>query len=198
MIVFAAGAAFNIGFAFLLACVIWIIGQPAATGFTSTTIAEIAPTLKNAAGQEVVSPAVKAGLKPGDVILMVDREPVATFADIVEHLALSSGWTRQGERETIFTVRRGKEQLEVSILPILSGDESVRKVGFSTVAKLLVGRITPGSPADVAGIKLNDLITAVNETTTLTYPQLTEALKAAIGRPLTISVLEPIPPSNSR
>ncbi|MEN9632330.1 MAG: hypothetical protein RL077_734 [Verrucomicrobiota bacterium] len=189
MIVFAAGAAFNIGFAFLLACVIWIIGQPAATGFTSTTIAEIAPTLKNAAGQEVVSPAVKAGLKPGDVILMVDREPVATFADIVEHLALSSGWTRQGERETIFTVRRGKEQLEVSILPILSGDESVRKVGFSTVAKLLVGRITPGSPADVAGIKLNDLITAVNETTTLTYPQLTEALKAAIGRPLTISVL---------
>ena len=106
MIVFVAGAVFNILFAFLLACVVWVIGQPSATGFTSTTIAEIAPTIKDSSNKDVVSPAVKAGLKPGDVILKVDGDAVESFADIVEHLALSSGWTKQGERQTIFTIRR--------------------------------------------------------------------------------------------
>ena len=40
------------------------------------------------------------------------------------------------------------EEMKISIQPILSGDENERKVGFSTVAKLIVGRVTPGSPAD--------------------------------------------------
>ncbi len=189
MIVFAAGAAFNVLFAFLLACIVWIIGQPAATGFTSTTIAEISPTIKDASGKDVVSPAVKAGLKSGDIIIKVDGDEVATFADIVEHLALSSGWNKQGERQTVFTIKRGKETLEVPILPILSGDENVRKVGFSTVAKLLVGRVTPGSAAEKAGLRPDDLITAINGTATLTYPQLAEALKSGQGTPVQITVL---------
>ncbi|MSU48640.1 MAG: RIP metalloprotease RseP [Opitutus sp.] len=189
MIVFVAGATFNVLFAFLLACIVWIIGQPAATGFTSTTIAEISPTIKDASGAEVVSPAMKAGLRPGDVIVKVDGDPVATFADIVEHLALSSGWTRQGERQTVFTLKRGPELIDVSIQPILSGDENIRKVGFSTVAKLHVGRVNPGSAAEKAGLRPDDLITAVNGTATLTYPQLAEALKNGIGKPIQISVL---------
>ena len=188
MIVFVAGAVFNVLFAFLLACVVWIIGQPTATGFTSTTIAEISPTIKDGSGKDVVSPAVKAGLQPGDVIIMVDREPVATFAEIVEHLALSSGWNKAGERQTLFTVRRGTTDLEVPIQPILSGDENVRKVGFSTVATLLVGRIAPGSPADRAGLQTDDRISAVAGKTILTYPQLADALRAGMGRRIEITV----------
>ena len=189
MIIFVAGAVFNILFAFLLACVVWIIGQPAPTGFTSTTIAEIAPTIKDGSGKDVVSPAVKAGLKPGDVILKVDGEPVETFADIVEHLALSSGWTKQGERQTIFTLRRDGQLLEVPIQPVISGEENVRKVGFSTVAKLLVGRAAPGSPAEKAGLQAEDQITAVNGTPVLTYPQLSDALRNNLGKPIDVTVL---------
>lgn len=33
MIVFVAGATFNILFAFFLACIVWVVGQPAASGF---------------------------------------------------------------------------------------------------------------------------------------------------------------------
>lgn len=196
MIVFVAGAAFNILFAFLLACIVWVIGQPTATGFTSTTIAEISPTLKDSNDRDVVSPAVKAGLKSGDIILKVDGEPVSTFADIVEHLALSSGWTKQGERQTVFTIRRGTELLDVPIQPILSGDENMRKVGFSTVARLLVGRVTPGSPAGKAGLQPEDVITAVNGTPTLTYPQLAEALKNNLGKPTQLTVLRGNAPVN--
>jgi regulator of sigma E protease len=188
MIVFVAGAAFNILFAFLLACVVWIIGQPAATGFTSTTIAEISPTIKDGSGREVVSPAVKAGLKSGDQIINVDGEPVETFADIVEHLALSSGWNKEGGRQTIFTIRRDGQLIDVPIEPVISGDENVRKVGFSTVAKLLVGRVAPGSPAEKAGLLPEDRITALDGTPILTYPQLSEALRSSIGKSLAVTV----------
>jgi len=189
MIVFVAGATFNVLFAFVLACIVWVIGQPVSTGFTSTTIAEIAPTIKDASGKDVVSPAVKAGLKPGDVIVMVDGEPVATFADIVEELALSSGWTKQGERQTLFTIRRGNGVIEVPVQPILSGDENVRKVGFSTVATLLVAYVAPKSPAEKAGFRIDDQITAVAGTAILTRPQLSEVLKNAQGKTVDVTVV---------
>jgi regulator of sigma E protease len=188
MIVFVAGATFNILFAFFLACIVWVIGQPAPSGFTSTTVAEISPTIKDASGREVVSPAVKAGLKPGDVIVKVDGEPVATFADVVEHLALSSGWNKQGERLTIFTLRRDGELIDVPIEPILSGDENVRRVGFSTVAKLFVGTPTPGSPAAKAGLLPDDQIKAVNGSPTLTPHQLFDAFRKGLGKPMQITV----------
>jgi regulator of sigma E protease len=188
MIVFVAGATFNVLFAFLLACIVWVIGQPAATGFTSTTVAEIAPTIKDGSGKDVVSPAVKAGLKPGDVILKVDGEPVATFADIVEHLALSSGWTKQGERQTIFTLRRGGALIDVPVEPILSGDENIRRVGFSTVAKLYVGPMTPGSPAAKSGLQPEDQIIAINGTPTLTPTQLFDTFRKGLTKPMQITV----------
>jgi regulator of sigma E protease len=188
MIVFVAGATFNILFAFFLACIVWVIGQPAPSGFTSTTVAEISPTIKDASGREVVSPAVKAGLKPGDVIVKVDGEPVATFADVVEHLALSSGWNKQGERLTIFTLRRDGDLIDVPIEPILSGDENIRRVGFSTVAKLFVGAPTPGSPAAKAGLLPDDQIKAVNGSPTLTPSQLFDAFRKGLGKPMQITV----------
>jgi len=120
--------------------------------------------------------------------VMVDRQPVATFADIVEHLALSSGWNKQGERYTLFTVRRGGELIEIPIEPILSGEENVRKVGFSTVATLLVGRIAAGSPAEKAGLQTDDKITAIDQKPTLTYPQLVEALRSGMGKRVEITV----------
>jgi regulator of sigma E protease len=188
MIIFVAGATFNILFAFVLACIVWVIGQPTPTGFFSTTVAEIAPTLQTADGQDVVSPAAKAGLKSGDRITAVDGRPVTTFADIVELLALSSGWS-EGARQTILTLERGGQTLQVPIEPVLSGDERIRKIGITTVAKLLVGRVGPDSPAEKAGLQLEDQILTVNGQRTLTYPQLADALRGNLGQPMPVTVL---------
>ncbi|PTX90670.1 RIP metalloprotease RseP [Opitutus sp. ER46] len=188
MIVFVAGATFNILFAFALACIVWYIGQPVATGFSSTTVAEIMPTIKTADKQEVVSPAVKAGLKPGDVILAVDGAPVQTFNDIVEHLALSSGWS-DGQRQTVFTVRREGRQVDLPIQPVISGNEKVRMVGFTTVAKLVIGRIAPGTPAAQSGLQLDDRIVAIDQKPVLTLTQLVDALRAPGDKPLELSIL---------
>ena len=189
MIVFVMGAAFNMLFAFALACIVWAIGQPVATGLTSTTVAEISPTLKTTDGKDVPSPAMKAGLRSGDVITAVDGDPVATLGDIQEHLALSSGWDGHGERVTMFTLRRGADTIDVPIKPILSGPEKTRMVGFTTVAKLVVGQVTPDSPAQRAGLRSDDQIVGLNDKPMLSGSQLVDGLRAAPDRPAQLAVL---------
>ncbi len=146
MIVFVAGATFNILFAFLLACIVWIVGQPVTSELTSTTVAEVLEKIENAEGTLVPSPASQAGLKAGDVVIAVDGEPVTTFEDITEHLALSSGWSK-GQRETIFRIKRGDETLNLTLQPVLSGNEKTRKVGFRPARPDRSPRRPASSPA---------------------------------------------------
>ena len=177
MIVFGAGAFFNILFALGLACIVWFVGQP--TEGDSTTVAEVVPTVKNADGKDVPSPAVKAGLRVGDVILEVDGEEVETFSEVRERIALSSGWSKDGERQIVFKVRRGNEVLELPINPVISGREKLRVVGFVAEQKLIVGAIHAGSAVQRAGLQIEDVIVSVNDTAVRTGGQLVTALKAA-------------------
>ncbi len=187
MIVFVAGATFNILFAFLLACIVWIVGQPVTSELTSTTVAEVLEKIENAEGTLVPSPASQAGLKAGDVVIAVDGEPVTTFEDITEHLALSSGWSK-GQRETIFRIKRGDETLNLTLQPVLSGNEKTRKVGFRPARRFVIDTVTPGSIAEKAGFKPSDQIIKVDSTTTFNTPQLREALRAALGKQVSITV----------
>jgi regulator of sigma E protease len=50
MVVFVAGATFNILFAFALACIVWVAGQPTFSELNTTQIGTISPTLKLADG----------------------------------------------------------------------------------------------------------------------------------------------------
>ncbi len=189
MIVFVAGALFNILFAFALACIVWVIGKPVSSPLNSTTIAEVLPVVTNSDGREVPSPASLAKLKSGDVILAVDGQPVETFHQIIERLALSSGWTRSGERETNLTLRRDGKIVETAIQPVIGGPEKTRIIGITTVAKLEIGRITPQSAADKAGLKAGDVIIAVAGKPILTFFQLRTVLRAATGPTLPVTVL---------
>lgn len=182
MLVFVAGATFNVLFAFALACVVWVIGQPVPAEITSTTVAEVLPELRNARGELVRSPASIAGLRVGDVVIAVDGRPVATFDEIRERLALSSGWSKDGNRETIFRVRRGTETVDLALRPILGGDEKIRQVGFRPASKFIIDQVIPGSPAEAAGFKSRDEIVAVEE-----QPR-TEAADNAGGRKVTFTV----------
>lgn len=179
MIVFVAGATFNILFAFALACIVSIIGQPTDGGLESTTVGEVLPTIKTADGREVVSPAIQAGLKAGDVVLAIDGEKVMTFGQIREHLALSSGWTKEGERETVFTVQRGDQSIDLSIRPVIGGREKFRMVGFAPEERLLVGALAANSAATRGGLALDDQIVAVNGATVSSRGQLLTALRAS-------------------
>src|SRR4029079_6471495 len=72
--------------------------------------------------------------------------------------------------------------------PIISGDENIRRVGFSTVAKLYVGPMTPGSPAAKSGLQPEDQIVAINGTPTLTPPQLFDMFRKGLNKPMQVTV----------
>lgn len=187
MIVFVAGATFNLIFAFLLATIVWVIGQPVASEITSTTVAEVLPTLKTAEDKVVPSPASEAGLRVGDVIVAIDGNLVTTFDDIREQLALSSGWNN-GQRQTIFKIRRGTETMDLVMKPVLGGDEKLRQVGFRPATKFIVEQTTPGSEAEKVGFQPNDQIIEIDGKPVLSGMQMNEALRGALGRTVSVVV----------
>ena len=189
MIVFVMGAVFNVLFAFALACIVWIIGQPVATSLSTTTIAEVLPKVKTFENQEVVSPAIKGGLRSGDVVVTVDGASVDSFDDIRERLALGSGWNRNGERETVFGIRRDGQLLNITLKPVLSGPEKMRMVGFAPVTKHIVARVVPGSLGEKAGFKSEDEIVSIGGKIVLSNQQFDEAIRSNLGKSAAVSVL---------
>ena len=84
VIVFAAGAFFNVLFALVLACILWVVKSPSHEGYDSTEIGYVAETIEVEAGVTVPGPAWEAGLRPGDRILSLDGEKVESFDKIVQ------------------------------------------------------------------------------------------------------------------
>ncbi|MBI5690808.1 MAG: site-2 protease family protein [Verrucomicrobia bacterium] len=158
MIVFVAGAAFNVAFAFVLACLVWAMGQPISSDMVSTRIGYVARTLDLPDGTKVPSPAAQAGLQIGDLIRRIDGSPVENWSDIQNSLVLGSGRTASGERQVTFSIERNGQPLEIQVSPRLAGEEKIRRVGIGPGFELIVQAVPPGSLGERAGFKVDDEI----------------------------------------
>ncbi|PTY03227.1 RIP metalloprotease RseP [Opitutaceae bacterium EW11] len=177
VLISVAGAVFNMIFAFLLACILWQVGFPTREDITTTRIGYVSSTLPSGSKQQ--SPASKAGLQPGDVILTVDGKEMRDFVDITQALALSAGRTADGsERLVQLTIRRGSEVMNVDVHPILAGDEHVRKIGIGPAHQIVVGRVAPKSEAERIGLKAGDHIQRVDSLELFSAAQLADYLES--------------------
>jgi regulator of sigma E protease len=201
MLVFAAGAAFNVVFAFLLACVVWFVGQPTSTELDTTKIGLVLPALTLPDGSSVPSPAFVAGFQAGDVILAIDGNRVTNWPDLQQTLFASGGRSADGRPRAVFTVARGGETLELTVYPRLTGDERMRRIGISWAEEFIVYEVTPGSPAARAGLRPNDQIVALDGLPVLHSSVFVDHLRKNVDRPITLTVLRagrrttlPVPP----
>lgn len=105
MAVIFAGPLFNFIMAFF--CAILIIGM---IGYTSSEILEVAEG----------SPAMEAGLQPGDMITKIDRTAVHTFSDFQIQIALNKGKT-----STLVYERNG-QLFRTTVTPRLDPDGAYR------------------------------------------------------------------------
>jgi len=162
LIVFVAGAVFNVLFAFTLASILWIVGQPVVEEEQTTKIGFVHPTIDLPNGKSAPGPAFLAGLQSGDVILTVDGKTVKTLSDIGQLVVLGSGRTPQGRPsvEIEFT-HEGKAQ-RATLVPELVGAEEVREIGIEPAAKVTIAGVQAGRPAEAAGLKFRDVITHIN------------------------------------
>jgi regulator of sigma E protease len=188
MIVFVAGAVFNLLFAFVLASVIWVIGQPESSEMASTRVGYVAEKLELPDGTKVTSPAAEAGLRPGDVIKEIDGSPVDNWLDIQYLIGLGAGQAADGRRKAEFTIDREGQIIDLAVYPILVGDERERRVGISQGYELLVQEVAAGSIAEKAGFKAADEIISVGGVRTLTVATYVEQLEKNISHAVVAKV----------
>ena len=140
------------------------------------------------------SAAEKAGIKAGDVIIEVDKQPVAGSAALRNLIGLM----RVGEEVDITLLRDGRRRtVEAEIgkagaatslaggrtLPKLSGAEfrdlQRGDPQYGDVQGVLVAQVEQGSPAWRNGLRGGDIILAVNRRAVTTVDTLSQALEAA-------------------
>ena len=140
------------------------------------------------------TPAQQGGLKAGDVIVEFDGIPVGQARDLPMIVArtpvgkeVDVKVLRGGGEETL-TVRIGKLQGEETVAAVEEGSDlglTVREVTPDAAKKLamkeargvLVTAVTPGSPADDAGLRRGDVILEVNRTPVATLAAYNEAIE---------------------
>lgn len=160
VIVFAAGAFFNVLFALVLACVLWGIKSPTREGFESNQIGFVAEQIETEPGTQVPGPAHAAGLQAGDYILAIDGEPIESFDKIVQAVALGTQRSEDGRPQTTLKIRRGEKVFETKLFPCLvshnprSGD-FIRMIGVGPTDSPFVAP-KEDSPAAEAGVRFGD------------------------------------------
>ena len=158
-------------------------------GFLGTTVQKITPeiadsmSLKQARGALVAevmtgSPADKAGLKAGDIIVEFDRKDVKDSTDLPTLVArVAPGTTvqvkvlRDGKEATLpLTVGEMKDNevaastqegdLGLSVQPITP--ELAKRMDLDRAEGLVITSVKAGSAAEEAGLRSGDLITQIN------------------------------------
>ncbi len=188
LIVFAAGAFFNLIFAFLLATVIWLVGQPTTSDQATTRIGYVVPTITLADGSEVTSPAVEAGLQIGDRITAIDGRELGDWQDLLQTLVTSAGRTEAGRRYNVFTVDREGVSQDIMVYPGISTDERIRRVGIAPAYELVVHQVAPDSLGAKAGLHDGDRILALDDTKILNVQTYAEYLAAHVNDTVQITV----------
>lgn len=189
MLVFVAGAVFNVLFAFLLACVVWLVGQPTSAELNTTKIGLVLPTITLPDGSSVPSPAFEAGFQPGDIVRAINGNRVANWPDLQQTLFASGGRAADGRPKAVFTIEREGRNLEVTVYPRLAGDERVRRIGIAPAEEFFLSEVTPGSPAAKAGLQPNDQIVALDSLPVLHSSAFGDHLRQNVHRPVVLTVL---------
>lgn len=167
MIVSVMGAVFNLIFAFFLAVLIWIVGQPSSKEQITNTVGYVSKTIPLNENTDVPGPAYVAGIQVGDKILAIDGIKMNGFQDIQQYLVTGTGRSESSEPQAIFTIERDGKVSDFTVHPKLIeinevSKEKMRYTGISGEQSLVVNEIVPNSPASHADLKKGDVLISAN------------------------------------
>lgn len=145
------------------------------------------------------TPAARAGIKPGDIVVAFEGRPVTEGRMLQRLIAAASV-----EGDVRVTVLRpaGRRQiaLRLAAMPLpIAGERVAADFGFilrepgtanaPTDGAPTVAAVLPGSPAERAGLKVDDVVVEVSDRVVLTRDAAREALAdASPDRPLALVV----------
>jgi regulator of sigma E protease len=175
LIVFA-GPAMNFVLAAIIAALVFVlVGRPMAP-------AELGRLTEG-------GPATQAGLRTGERITAVDGKPVQYWEDVARAVQAAAGRSLQ------VTVRGPAGERTVALTPTavkrkdLFGDEqSVWEIGASPYLPASIGDTIAGDPADKAGLKSGDVVTALEGRPVLSWDELAERIHQRADQPTQLEV----------
>ncbi|MDR1179851.1 MAG: site-2 protease family protein [Spirochaetales bacterium] len=152
IVVAVAGPGMNFVFAICAFSLVWFIGFSYNT-FSNRIILE-SDYAPSTAGR--VFPAAQGGLKTGDYITAVDSDPVLTYRDLQDAVALKPEknlkieYTRDGIKNT------------ANVTPLLDKETGAGKIGVYAWVEPIIGAVARDSAAYIAGLAEGDRILSVN------------------------------------
>jgi len=152
ILVALGGPFFNFFFAVLLFTVIMAVGYQITTYPNRIILANAQDISENAQ----VTPAQKAGLKNGDVIIAIDGRKVENWDDITENII------RNALKTIKVTVLRDGKELNIEVTPDIDKSTGRGIIGIYPWVDPVVGKVLANSDAKRLGIKPGDRIVSIN------------------------------------
>jgi regulator of sigma E protease len=129
------------------------------------------------------SPAAKAGILDGDRIVKMDGKSNPTWED-VGLKEMTSAY-----RPMHLTIERNGSRFDTTVVPVLSERNGVGSAGWDERGEVELGSVEPGYPADLAGLKKDDLLLTVNGQPIHSRVKFQELTKGSGGNPIEIEFL---------
>jgi regulator of sigma E protease len=149
LLVFIAGPLFNLALSFLLYS--GLVLSNGLQTIPATTIGVV----------REASPAAEAGLLPGDVVVAVNGEAVASWNNIIAGLLPEELEDGAQASPAVLTVERAGRQLELELQPGFDAEAGYYTLGMEAW-NTTVGLVKKGGPAEDLGLQTGDRILEVN------------------------------------
>jgi regulator of sigma E protease len=129
------------------------------------------------------SPAVQAGLQPGDKIVRIGDKRDPNWQDVMTVESLNAN------RAVPVVIERHGRAIQYSVTPKMDARDGIGVAGWNGEEDVQIGQVLKGSPAEAAGLRPGDLLLSVNEQPVASPLVLQQAVIHSAGRPLAIKVM---------
>ena len=128
------------------------------------------------------SPAEQGGLQPGDRILTIAGDPVETWEDLF--IAVGT----RPDRDIAVTYVRGGQAQSITVRTTSETQYEIGNLGVLPDMNPVVAVLESGWPAEAAGLRVRDVVLAINGERVVTPGQVIEAVNSAQDNPLELTV----------
>jgi regulator of sigma E protease len=126
------------------------------------------------------SPAAKAGIQDGDRIVRLDGKDNPTWEDVGLKEVASA------YQPMDLTVERNGKRFNTTVTPIMGERSGVGFAGWDERGEVQLGNLSPGMPAEKAGLKKGDLILSANGQPIHSQIKFHEIIRSSGGKPVQV------------